>query len=178
MSLKHYESVILIHPDHGGDIPQTIERFKNFLTKDGGKVHRAEDWGKILMAYTISDTKKAVYLLFNFEVTAEKQREFQEFLDFNDAVIRRLIFNVKSAETKETAMALLARDENFNAKKIAVKFPKDYKNIPWMQSNLNPTGTIMPARNTELSSADQRKLSHSVKIARYLALIQYCDRHS
>lgn len=174
---RHYEAVILIHPDHLSDISQTIERYTSILQKDGGVVHRSEDWGKKSLSYTISDVRKANYLLFNFETTPELQEEFKKFLDFNDAVIRMLIRSVKRAETAATAMLALAKDDQANLKQIAFKYPKNYMNLPWMRANLHEIGSILPSRTTELSSAQQRALSYSVKIARFLALIPYCDRH-
>lgn len=177
MKKNHYAAVILVHPDHVSDIPETIDRYKKILGEHGGVVHRAEDWGKKSLAYTIKDVRKANYLLFNFEVTAKQQEEFKKFLEFNDAVIRMLIMKVKKAETAATAMAVMAKDENINPRQIASKYPKDFMNVPWMKANINEVGTIMPARNTELSATLQRALSHSVKVARYLALIPYCDRH-
>ena len=174
----HYEAVILIHPDFLTDIGQTIEHYKAMLTKDGGIVHRAEDWGKKTLAYTINDVRKANYLLFNFEVSVEQQEEFKKYLEFNDAVIRMLVRRIKTAKTAETAMRVLAKDESSNMRQIANKYPKDYMNLPWMKANVNETGTIMPARNTELSATLQRALSRSVKLARFLSIIPYCDRHS
>lgn len=177
MSKKHYAAVILVHPDHVNDIPQTIERYKDILSKDGGVVHRAEDWGKKSLSYTIKGVRKANYLLFNFETTVKHQEEFKKFLEFNDAVIRMLVLTVKQAETAGTAMLALAKDEKANLRQIASKYPKDFMNVPWIKSHITELGTILPARNTELSAKLQRALSHSVKLARYLALIPYCDRH-
>lgn len=174
---KHYAAVILVHPDHVSNLPETIKRYEEFLSKDGGVVHRSEDWGKKTLAYSINDVRKANYLLFNFEVSVKALEDFKKFLEFNDAVIRMLIMRVKGPQTAETAMSVIAKDEKANMKQIASKFPKDFMNIPWMKANLTELGSIMPARNTELSASVQRALSHSVKVARYLALIPYCDRH-
>lgn len=178
MKKNHYAAVILVHPDHVSDIPQTVKRYEEMLSKDGGVVHRSEDWGKKSLAYTIKDVRKANYLLFNFETTAKHQEEFKKFLEFNDAVIRMLIIRTKGPETAETAMAVMAKDEKANTRQIASKYPKNFMNIPWMKANITELGTIMPARNTELSATLQRALSHSVKVARFLALIPYCDRHT
>ena len=174
---RHYEAVILIHPDYVSNIPQTIESYTKMLEKNNGVVHRSEDWGKKTLSYIISDVRKANYLLFNFETTPEMQEEFKKSLDFNDAVIRKLIRVVKKAETASTAMLALAKDEQANLKQIAFRYPKNYMNVPWMKSNIHEIGSILPSRTTELCSRQQKTLSKSIKLARFLALIPYCDRH-
>jgi small subunit ribosomal protein S18 len=38
-------------------------------------------------------------------------------------------------------------------------------------------GKIVPSRITGTKSSYQRKLARAVKLARFLALLPYCDRH-
>ena len=42
---------------------------------------------------------------------------------------------------------------------------------------MTETGKIIPARVSNISTADQRKLTKSIKIARFLALLPYTDSH-
>lgn len=53
----------------------------------------------------------------------------------------------------------------------------DYKDIPLLKEYITETGKIVPSRITGTSAKYQRKLAEAIKVARYLALLPYCDRH-
>lgn len=53
----------------------------------------------------------------------------------------------------------------------------DYKNIDALRQFITETGKIVPARVTGISASNQRKVTKSIKIARFLALLPYTDMH-
>ena len=53
----------------------------------------------------------------------------------------------------------------------------NYKNVDLLKRYITETGKIIPARVSNISAAEQRKLTKAVKIARFLALIPYTDSH-
>jgi len=53
----------------------------------------------------------------------------------------------------------------------------DYKDIGLINKFIMDTGKMVPSRITGTKAKYQRKLTRAVKLARYLALIPYCDRH-
>ena len=53
----------------------------------------------------------------------------------------------------------------------------DYKNTDILKQFITETGKIVPARVTGISSSNQRKITKSIKIARFLALLPYTDMH-
>jgi len=53
----------------------------------------------------------------------------------------------------------------------------DYKNTDLLKQFITETGKIMPARDTGITASNQRKVTKSVKIARFLALLPYTDMH-
>ena len=97
--MKHYEVVYLVHPDQSDQVPGMVERYCALVERDGGKVHRKEDWGRRQLAYPIDKIHKAHYLLMNIEVDTETLRELESAFRFNDAVIRNMVVRKKSAET-------------------------------------------------------------------------------
>ena len=53
----------------------------------------------------------------------------------------------------------------------------DYKNTVVLRQFITETGKIVPARVTGISASNQRKVTKSIKIARFLALLPYTDMH-
>lgn len=53
----------------------------------------------------------------------------------------------------------------------------DYKNLGILREYTMESGRIVPSRITGASAKHQRQLAHEIKIARYLALMPYCDMH-
>ena len=69
--MRHYEIVVLIHPDQSEQVPAMLERYKTLITSNGGQVHRVEDWGRRQLAYQINKLAKAHYLCLNVEISKE-----------------------------------------------------------------------------------------------------------
>ena len=67
--MRHYEVVLLVHPNQSDQVPGMMERYKALAERDDGKVHRLEDWGRHQLAYPINKIHKAHYFLMNVEVT-------------------------------------------------------------------------------------------------------------
>ncbi len=53
----------------------------------------------------------------------------------------------------------------------------DYKDIATLRNYITETGKLIPSRNTGTKARYQRQLTRAVKLARYLALLPYCDSH-
>jgi small subunit ribosomal protein S6 len=102
--MRHYEIVLLIHPDQSEQVPAMLERYKNLVTVAGGKVHRVEDWGRRQLAYMIQKLAKAHYLCLNIECGIETLTELETGFRFNDAVLRHLTVAKPKAETAPSIM--------------------------------------------------------------------------
>ena len=102
--MRHYEIVLLIHPDQSEQVPAMLERIKTTVTTASGKVHRVEDWGRRALAYQIQKLAKAHYVCLNVECTKETLAEIETGFKFNDAVVRHLTVSKAKAETTPSVM--------------------------------------------------------------------------
>jgi small subunit ribosomal protein S6 len=102
--MRHYEIVLLIHPDQSEQVPAMLERYKGMITAGGGVIHRVEDWGRRQLAYLINKLAKAHYLCINIEANQAVMEEIEHAFKFNDAVLRHLTVVKKTAETAPSSM--------------------------------------------------------------------------
>ena len=97
--MRHYEIVLLVHPDQSDQVPGMIERYGATIEKANGIVHRSEDLGRRQLAFPISKIHKAHYILFNVEVEQDVLDELESAFRFNDAVIRTMVIRRKGVIT-------------------------------------------------------------------------------
>ena len=102
--MRHYEIILLIHPDQSEQVPAMLERYKGMIVAGQGQVHRVEDWGRRQLAYQINKLNKAHYLCLNIEADQTVLSELEHAFRFNDAVLRHLTVQKKKAETAPSLM--------------------------------------------------------------------------
>ena len=109
--MRHYEVVFMVHPDQSEQVPGMIERYTGVITKDGGQVHRLEDWGRRQLAYHINKVHKAHYILMNVEASNEAMEELTTTFRYNDAVIRNLVIRRDDPVTEESLIMKAEKED-------------------------------------------------------------------
>ena len=112
--MRHYEVVLLVHPDQSDQLSDMLKRYQDLVTKNGGNIHRVEDIGRLQLAYTIKDMHKAHYVLMNLECDGKTLSEIESSFEFNDSIMRHLVVRMTKAETSPSKLFLL---HNKNAKR-------------------------------------------------------------
>ncbi len=116
--MKHYEIVLLVHPDQSEQVPAMLDRYKGIVANGKGHVHRLEDWGRRQLAYPIAKVAKAHYVLMNIECDTAVLEELTGSFRFSDAVLRNMVIKMDAAVTEASPMAKSAdenpRDEGFD----------------------------------------------------------------
>ena len=102
--MRHYEIVFLVHPDQSEQVPNMIERYTSTIIKDGGNIHRLEDWGRRQLAYPINKIHKAHYVLMNIEASSAALEELTTNFKYNDAIIRNLVIRMNAPVTEESSI--------------------------------------------------------------------------
>ena len=109
--MRHYEIVFMVHPDQSEQVAGMIERYTAAINKDGGTVHRLEDWGRRQLAYPINKIHKAHYVLMNIECGQDVLEELNSTFRYNDAIIRSMVIRRKEAITAESPIMKLENAE-------------------------------------------------------------------
>src|SRR6202035_1258542 len=109
--MRHYEIVLLVHPDQSEQVPAMVDRYRGMIAAGGGAVHRFEDWGRRQLTFPISKVHKAHYILLNVECDQKTIDELKGSFRFSDAVLRSLVVRMDEAVTEASPMAR-APDEN------------------------------------------------------------------
>ena len=185
--MKHYEFVLLFHPNQSDRVGEMLERYTSQIEEQfKGKVHRIQDLQRKKLHYTIKSarTSKAHFAVMNVECDEACLDKLRSNFKFNDAIIRYLVVARKDAVTAENP-SLLEKDEKGGLSKSDRAITHSdfraedvYLNIAFLREYVLETGRIIPCRAAGVTVKQQRQLSRAIKWARYLALMPYCDRHS
>lgn len=109
--MRHYEIVVMVHPDQSEQVPAMIERYKGMVAATSGKIHRLEDWGRRQLAYPIAKAHKAHYVLMNVECDDAALAELENAFRFNDAVIRKLVVKIDAAVSDQSPLFKVQDEE-------------------------------------------------------------------
>ena len=109
--MRHYEIVILVHPDQSDQVVGMVERYISHIKDAEGQIHRLEDWGRRQLAYPINKIHKAHYILMNIECNQTTLNELEELFRYNDAIIRNIIIRREHAITEESLLAKSAEEK-------------------------------------------------------------------
>ena len=124
--MRHYEVVLIVHPDQSDQVVGMVERYIKLVQDNGGVIHRLEDWGRRQLAYPINKIHKAHYVLFNVETDGETLAELEELFRYNDAIIRSLVMRRDEAVTEESQLAKNADEKR--ARKATTRRPDNREN--------------------------------------------------
>ena len=122
--MRHYEIVIMVHPDQSEQVPAMIERYQGIVTGNNGTIHRLEDWGRRLLSYPINKIHKAHYVLMNIECDQEALNKLTEAFRFNDAVIRNLVIKRNKAVTESSPLHKSDNEDKGESKAMGSQNPK------------------------------------------------------
>jgi small subunit ribosomal protein S6 len=113
--LREYETLFLLRPDLAEDlVDKIIQRMREIVHRDGGKVIKVENWGKKKTAYEVKKNLRAIYIRFLYLGDVKAVAEFERNLRMTDDVLKYQ--SVKIADDV---------DVNARAVEADVKLPGD-----------------------------------------------------
>lgn len=125
--MRHYEIVFMVHPDQSEQVPSMIERYTAAIEKDGGKIHRLEDWGRRQLAYPIDKLHKAHYILMNIEAGQAAMDELTTNFRYNDAVLRNLVMRMNGPVVGESNIMKAEKEQQERKARYDEKNARDAK---------------------------------------------------
>ena len=106
--MRHYELVLLVHPDQSDQVVGMVERYIKLVQDNNGTIHRLEDWGRRQLAYPINKIHKAHYVLFNIETDGETLAELEELFRFSSAFLANCDSSVTASSRRITRLRMIA----------------------------------------------------------------------
>lgn len=68
----------------------TIEKVKEYITRNGGTITNVDEWGKKRLAYEVQKMKEAFYYFIQFEADSKVPAEIEGRIRLMENVIRYL----------------------------------------------------------------------------------------
>jgi len=150
--MRHYELVLLVHPDQSDQVPDMLSRYQETIKKANGNIHRVEDIGRLQLAYTIQNMHKAHYVIMNLECDDQVIKELESSFKFNDSILRYLLVKTTKAET-EPSKLFISNSKESEVKKSGIS--KDHKEKQKKVETDSKEDKI--ESNTEKSSEESKK---------------------
>jgi len=87
--LNQYETVFICTPVLSEpQVKETVKKFKDIITDNGGEMINDEDWGMKKLAYPIQKKSTGFYNLFEFKLDPSVVSKFETELKRDERVIR------------------------------------------------------------------------------------------
>jgi small subunit ribosomal protein S6 len=90
--LNGYELTVILRPELSEEkLTASIENIKKFITGKGGVISDTKSWGKRRLAYPIKHAIEGNYILLNFTMKPNQNRELETNLRISEDVLRHLL---------------------------------------------------------------------------------------
>ena len=90
--MRAYELVFIVSPDLDQTATQEIvDKVKDWITGEGGKIEKEEDWGRKKFSYMIRSHKEGQYFLFQVEMPPSFVATLERNLRLQEPILRYLI---------------------------------------------------------------------------------------
>lgn len=88
--MKDYELTVLYHPDLETNLDPALDKVKNLIESNGGKITKIDPEGKKRLCYKIKGQDFAIYYYYDLELPAEAPNKLSTVLNITDEVLRAM----------------------------------------------------------------------------------------
>lgn len=97
--MRTYEVIYIVHPDlDESSFKQINDQVQSAIKDSGGKINKADIWGKRKMAYRIRKQSDGLYVLLHTEMEPAFCAELERQLRLQESVMRFLIIATDEGE--------------------------------------------------------------------------------
>jgi len=87
--MRIYEELFVVRPDATDELMDPfIEQIRGVIEGAGGKVDKADKWGKRRLAYRVEKCSEGFYILLQFQAKPETVAEIERRMRVSDLVIK------------------------------------------------------------------------------------------
>jgi small subunit ribosomal protein S6 len=94
--MTSYETLFIVHPDHGGEVKEFVDRFRRIIEGLGGTVSHVDEWGLRDLAYRIQKQGRGYYVLFQYQSPVRAVEELERNMKLADRVLRYLTVRLET----------------------------------------------------------------------------------
>ena len=130
MLMNQYETTVVLKPDVGGDtIEAALDRVRDVVSTQGGKLLEIDHWGKKRLAYEIQKHTRGIYVHTQFLGKGPMVAELERNLRINHNILRFLTIKTKvgvnpdEAEVKEYVKPEYGAEETSEAPAAEAEAP-------------------------------------------------------
>jgi len=92
-----YEGLFIVQPDLGQEAQKSVfAQIEEPITKQGGTIETAQEWGRRTLAYPIRKKKEGVYYLVRFHLEPKAMSPLRKGYSLNEAILGSLITRLKA----------------------------------------------------------------------------------
>lgn len=89
--MKKYECLYIIAPDVVDEArDEVIQKFSDYVVKNGGKVESVSKIGLKKLAYPIKFKKEGFFVLMNYEAEGNLPKEMEKLMNITESVLRSM----------------------------------------------------------------------------------------
>ncbi len=124
--MKDYELTVLYHPDLETNLDPALDKVKNLIETNGGKIVKIEPEGKKRLAYRLKGQDFAIYYYYDLQLPAEAPNKLAAVMGITDEILRAMLVKTDVRKARyEEYLKSKSTDEPTEAKEEAKEEPKE-----------------------------------------------------
>lgn len=97
--MNWYESMVILNPSlNEEEIKSSIEKVSDLITKSGGEVYKADNWGRRKLAYELNKQKMGTYIFYLFGAPSSTVGKMESFFKVFDPVLKFMVIRLGSKQ--------------------------------------------------------------------------------